>query len=29
MWMNRSLKYGILIIPYGPMKLYWAARKVS
>lgn len=28
MWMNRSLKYGILIIPYGPMKVYWATRKV-
>lgn len=28
MWMNRSLKYGVFIIPYGPLKLYWATRKV-
>lgn len=29
MWMNRSLKYGVFIIPYWPMKMYWAGRKVS
>lgn len=28
MWMNKSLKYGILIIPYWPMKAWWATRKV-
>ncbi len=28
MWMNKSLKYGVLIIPYWPMKAWWATRKV-
>jgi hypothetical protein len=28
MWMNKSLKYGILIVPYWPMKAWWVTRKV-
>jgi len=28
MWMNKSLKYGVLIIPYWPLKAWWATRKV-
>ncbi len=29
MWMNKSLKYGILIVPYWPMKAWWVTRKVN
>ena len=28
MWMNKSLKYGVFVLPYWPMKLWWATRKV-
>ena len=29
MWMNKSLKYGVFIIPYWPLKAYWSLRKVK
>jgi hypothetical protein len=29
MWMNKSMKYGIFIIPYWPLKLWWGFRKVK
>ena len=26
--MNQSLKYGVFILPYWPIKAFWATRKV-
>ena len=26
--MNKSLKYGVFVLPYWPMKFWWGTRKV-